>query len=780
MANYKIVNGKLVKINDTEKDSNTTSLINTGGDTLTIVKVDPKTGKETIVRPGVSRRGSSTGLPSITPPTQEEINKFYESQPEEKISVDEKLLKQELQKGGTQTITQEFMQLGNITGADIKLALSGLNKNPSQRTKEENQAIQKASQTSDQYRQALIRKQTQTITKTIPGETKKIITQLKEQPKQSNIFDTTYEARKSASQGNISGGFQMTGQIIKNISEKITLPKIPTPLDFLPGFRELGKTNIPEEFAKGTIFGAGETIESAGNIIEAASKRKTYETIVKTGKETADYLIGVGKEAKIEIVPTFGAIPITPKITLSEKHKKDVETGTILAITTGVKIAESFKENPGKELGKLVGGGALLTGASSIGSKFVGFGKAGVQIVKGGKYIKAENLYEFDSKKLLKGRYKIGTPKSTAQEFVTGKNPKQLFHSTGTDFVKGSKGKVLAQETIPSTDVYGLYGSTGTANRAYLRISGSSGYNPVPRIPFLSGSQKIDPTTYRLIGTTKPKRLTSVGKFRNVPEGRVVMTNANISKNIPLTSPANELGIKIENEAILRPGTILSKKGIKGTQDFTFVQGVFVKTPRVRVMPSKPKLSNIKPSKAKIVKNVKPSKSISFEESIRISKNPPTIYNPASLFSSKSSKSSVKSSGSKDYSSFFVSKKGSSVKISNSINSGFSPRPSPSPSPSPSSSPSPTPSPRPSGGSGRRGSGSGSSITITTSTSSTPPSRPSSSIPRLPPRKPPVYKPKLTLPYKPSLFMKKDYTRYKVKNVLTFNRKKVKKKGWLF
>jgi len=587
----------------------------------------------------------------------------------------------------------------------------------------------------------------------------------------------------SARKGNISAGFQQIGTIVQNVGEEINkmkFPRIPTPLDFIPLTREIGKTRLPEEFTSGLFTGAGKTIKGAGDIVESASNKSNWENLFRAGKKSAEYWIDVGKQSELGLQINPGsAIPILPKVTFSKKTKQELSEAGIKGVGLASTAVTTFAENPGQNLGEFVGGGALLTGASSIGSKFIGFGKAGIKIAKGGKYIDYESLYETKPQNLIKGKYKKGTPTSTIKEFKTGKNPKTLFHSTGTDFInpKTGRAKVIAPAKSPKTDPKALFSSTGSANETYLRISGES-YNLKPRIPFVNMPTKIKPTTYRLVGTTTPRKLTTLGKVKNLKQGKKLFETATTSKNIPYTSPANTLGIKAENEALLRPGTVLSKKGLKGAHDFTFVKGVFVETPRVRVMPSKPKLSNFKPSKAKIVENVKPSKSISFEESIRISKTPATIYNPASLFSSKSS---VKSSGSKDYSSFFVSKKpGSSVKISNSIDSGFSPRPSPSPSPSSSPSPSPTPSPRPRGGSGRRGSGSGSSITITTSTSSTPPSRPSSSIPRLPPRKPPVYKPKLTLPYKPSLFMKKDYTRYKVKNVLTFNRKKVKKKGWLF
>lgn len=587
MATYKIVNGKLVKINDTKKDSNTTSLINTGGDTLTIVKVDPKTGKETIVRPGVSRSRSSTGLPSITPPTQEEIKKFYESQPEEKISVDEKLLKQELQKGGTQTITQGFMQLGNITGADIKLALSGLNKNPSQRTKEENQAIQKASQTSDQYRQALIQKKTQTITKTIPGETKIQISDTernrhkekkdyferfgsiplrdvlsrgkafvgsfvrigevgadqKEVDEQANIFISKakdkyvknifsnitenqklkqefeeqqkeldkkrqeqleiiernkykLQAEQEAKEFKISGGLKLAGLEIEKLGKKVSeidLSVLPHPIDFLPGGKEIRKLRIHEQFVGGFIQGVGETAKGAGDIISAASKRKTYEQIAEAGKGAAEYFINVGKTAEIKGIKVKPGklFPIQLDIQPGKQTKQDIETAKLLGLAVVGKAAENFAKDPFVEAGKLVGSGAAISGVTSLSRKLLGLGKAGVKIAKGGKYIDYKSLYETNPSNLIKGKYKKGTPTSTIKEFKTGKNPKTLFHSTGNDFInpKTGRAKVIAPAKSPKTDPKALFGSTGTANETYLRIIEES-FNLIPRIPFINMPSK--------------------------------------------------------------------------------------------------------------------------------------------------------------------------------------------------------------------------------------------------------------------------------------------------
>lgn len=851
MANYKIVNGKLVKINDTKKDSNTTSLINTGGDTLTIVKVDPKTGKETIVRPGISRSRSSTGLPSITPPTQEEIKKFYESQPEEKISVDEKLLKQELQKGGTQTITQGFMQLGNITGADIKLALSGLNKNPSQRTKEENQAIQKASQTSDQYRQALIQKKTQTITKTIPGETKKIITQLnqgkekkdyferfgrtplrddlskgrnfvgsfvkigevgadqKEVDEQANIFISKakdkyvknifsnaakitenqklkqefeeqqkeldkkrqeqleiiernkykLQAEQEAKEGKISGGLKLAGLEIEKLGKKVgetDLSVIPNPIDFLPGGKEIRKQRISEQFVGGFIQGVGETAKGAGNIIEAASKRKTYTDLAEAGKGTAEYFINVGKTAEIKGIKVKPGklIPIQLDIQPGKQTKQDIETAKLLGLAAVGKAAENFAKDPFTETGKLVGSGAAIGGVTSLSGKLMGLGKAGVKIAKGGKYIDYESLYETKPQNLIKGKYKKGTPTSTIKEFKTGKNPKTLFHSTGNDFInpKTGRAKVIAPAKSPKTDPKALFGSTGSANETYLRISGES-YNLKPRIPFVNMPSKIKPTTYRLVGTTTPRKLTTLGKVKNLKQGKKLFEAATTSKNIPYTSPANTLGIKAENEALLRPGTVLSKKGLKGTHDFTFVKGVFVETPRVRVMPSKPKINIGRPARPSVIKKpaIRTTRQVSFSSSINQARSPGTFYNPLSLLKS-SSPSRVSSKVS------FSPKPSSSYKsISSKI---ISPSTSPSISPSPSPRPSPSRNPFRSSSSTNKSS-SNSFISSRSSFSSSTSTIKSSS-------KPPIYKPSLL--YKPTKYDKiAPRKKYGLKNIIKFN-----------
>lgn len=396
------------------------------------------------------------------------------------------------------------------------------------------------------------------------------------------------------------------------------------------------------------VKGAGETVESTGMIVEYAQKPSTYETIYKASKKTGKYFIDVGKNATINeatlTMPAPGIILPKIRITPNKKNQEDATKAGILIGTVGVNAATNFTKNPIEESGKLLGSGTLIGGATSITNKLLGLGKAGTRILQGGKYIKYETQYETNAKNLLQGKYKKGTPISTIKEYTQGTNTKVSFHSTGNDFLKKGKGKVTAPEYSPASDPPALFASTGKANEVYLRVSGEGSYNMAPRIPFINMPTPSNPTTYRLIGTTKPKRLINVQKFSKLEKGKEIFTRANTSKNVPYTSPANELKIKAENEALLRPGANLTTKGIKGTKDFTFVKGVFVNNPRVRVMPSKPlgvkgarprltpnnntTIIN-KPKKPSITR--KPKKEISFTRSIEQSRNPGTFYNPSSI-----------------------------------------------------------------------------------------------------------------------------------------------------
>ena len=546
---------------------------------------------------------------------------------------------------------------------------------------------------------------------------------------------------------------------------------IPNPIDFLPGGKEIRKQRISEQFVGGFIKGVGETAKGAGDIVSAASKRKTYEKIAEAGKGTAEYFINVGKTAEIKGVKVKPGdlFPVQLDIQPGKQTKQDIETAKLLGLAAAGKAAENFAKDPFTETGKLIGSGAAIGGATSLSGKLMGLGKAGVKIAKGGKYVKYEDLYETKPQNLIKGKYKKGTPTSTIKEFKTGKNPKTLFHSTGTDFInpKTGRAKVIAPAKSPKTDPKALFGSTGTANETYLRISGES-YNLKPRIPFINMPSKIKPTTYRLVGTTTPRKLTTLGKVKNLKQGKKLFEAAGTSKNIPYTSPANTLGIKAENEALLRPGTVLSKKGLKGTHDFTFVKGVFVETPRVRVMPSKPRINIGRPARPSIVKKpvVKPVRQVSFSSSINQARSPGTFYNPLSLLKS-SSPSRVSSKVS------FSPKPSSSYKSSSSkiISSSSSPSISSSPSPRPSPSRNPFRSSSSTNKSPSRNLFRSSSSTNKSSSNSFISSRSSfssSTSTIKPSSKPPIYKPSLF--YKPTKYDKiAPRKKYGLKNIIKFN-----------
>jgi len=524
-------------------------------------------------------------------------------------------------------------------------------------------------------------------------ETKQVELNKKREEQLAIIEKNKYrlQAEKEAKEGKISGGLKLAGLEIQKIGEKIKFSDVKpdfgvtplAPLALLMG-------DAPKKFVSGFVKGVGETAQGAGDIVSAASKRETYTGIANTGKGTAEYFINVGKTAKIKGVKIKPGdlFPIQLDVQPGKQTRKDLETAKLLGLTAGGKAVENFAADPFVESGKLVGSAAAIGGATSLSGKLMGLGKAGVKIAKGGKYIKYEDLYETKPQNLIKGKYKKGTPTSTIKEFTKGKNPKTLFHSTGTDFInpKTGRAKVIAPIKSPKTDPKALFGSTGKANETYLRISGEA-YNLKPRIPFVNMPTKIKPATYRLVGTTTPKKLTTLGKVKNLKQAKTLFETATTSKNIPYTSPANTLGIKAENEALIRVGANLSKKGLKGTQDFTFVKGVFVETPRVRVMPSKPKINIGKPTRPSIVKKpfVKPVRQVSFSSSISQARSPGTFYNPSSLLKSSSpNKSSSKISFSPRSSS--VSNSSSKI-ISSSNSPSISPRPSSSPKPSPSRNP---------------------------------------------------------------------------------------------
>lgn len=585
----------------------------------------------------------------------------------------------------------------------------------------------------------------------------------KEQDRQQEIIERNkykQQAEQEAKEGKISGGLKLAGLKIIELGQKVGESKakinlLPTDPTFVLS-KVLG--DAPKQFTSGFIQGVGETAKGAGDIVSAASKRETYEKIAEAGKGTAEYFINVGKTAEIKGVKIKPGdlFPVQLDVEAGDKTKKDIEAAKLLGLTAGTKAVTNFIKDPFVESGKLIGSGAAIGGATSISGKLMGLGKAGVKIAKGGKYIKYEELYETKPSNLLKGKYKKGTPKTTQTEFIKGANPKTLHHTTGnlTDTLLNTRtGRGKVANTIPQgSDISGAYGSTGKAVETYTRISGEA-YNLKPRIPFVNMPTKTRPATLRLIGTTKPKRLTSVGKFTNIKQGKKVFAEANISKNTPLTTPATELKFKIENEAGLRPGTIFSTKGIKGTQDFTFVKGVFVETPRVRVMPSKPKINIGRPARPSLIKKpvAKPVRQVSLSSSINQARNPGTFYNPSSLLKS-SSPSRVSSRVS------FSPKPSSSVSNSSSkiISSSTSPsiRPSPSPRPSPSRNPFRS-------SSSTSGSSSSSFISSRSSFSSSTSTIKSSS-------KPLIYKPSLL--YKPTKYNKiAPRKKYGLKNVIKFN-----------
>lgn len=421
------------------------------------------------------------------------------------------------------------------------------------------------------------------------------------------LFRTTDEARNLSREGKISGGLQEEGQVIQNVGNEI-ISSQPRKLNFFSPTNTLGSNRTVKGLVGGIVKGVGETVESGGVILEAASKKESYETIFGKGVEAATYFINVGRTATItpiKLNPAKGEKQ-TP-IVFSKQTQADAENTGKLLLATGGAIGAKIIANPAEEGGKLVGSGLIFGGAASLGNKIVGSGKATIAVAKGGKYIPEETLYETNPANLLQGKYPKGTPKSMIKGFKQeGSQKKRIMHSAGTDpFVgkKTMKVQVPNPEQLPMTDPKGMFYSTKKAAKVYLRVSGSTP-SLVPRIPFVNAPGATEPTTLIGMGTTTPRKLTTLGKVKNLKQGKKLFEEANVSKNIPFASPANTLQIKAENEALLREGAVLTKRVKKGKYDFSFVEGTFVKTPTVRIMPSKPRTIFNKKPKVKKIKNV--------------------------------------------------------------------------------------------------------------------------------------------------------------------------------
>ena len=660
-----------------DKQKKSTNLLDEGTDTLTIINKD--TGE--IIRPGTS--GGGSGLPSVTGGglisqiSQEDIERIMKNQPSQTLNLkQEKTLQSQLSKPIQEV---SFDPKFGFDSKTLKNAAKYLTIPQNKRTPEMQADIAYAYATTPAQRnyelQEALRKAMLEQPNSFNQPEIRNTGSLRQ--KKGNILErlgkTSEEAEKNISEGKISGGFQKEGQILQNIGKEIyeQKPKIPflsnkystakiyeraqlltSPKEDLLSFATF--LTFPSKLGGSIISGVGQTVETAGNIIEAASKRKTWEDAGNIAIGAGKYFIDVGRTADIsfyekDLKGHKIKLPI-PIITPSEKVKQDIEKTTVLIGDIATGVAKEYINAPIKSTGELIGSGIVISGATSLANKMIGFGKAGIATIKGGKYIKYEKLFETNPKNLLQGKYKKGTEKTVIKEFKTGKNPKELLSVSANPIIKKGETKAVIKhpypENLPSTDVLGAYASTGSANEVYARISGSS-YNLKPRIPFINMPSKTSPTVQRFIGSTVPKKLRDAGKFSNLGQAKKVYykNTESFSKNIPFTSPALATGTKIENEVLLREGARITKKGIKGTHDFTFIKGTFVDAPRIRLVPSKPKANiiskkSVKTSRITLPKKPvpKPKKEVSFLRALEQSRSPGTFYNPAPLIRASLSK----------------------------------------------------------------------------------------------------------------------------------------------
>ena len=665
-----------MKQKELDKQKKSTSLLDEGTDTLTIINKD--TGE--VVRQGTTgtggRSGGGTGLPSVTGGglisqiSQEDIERIMKNQPSQTLNLkQEKILQSELSKPIQEvSFDPKFGFDSKILTNAAKYLTIPQNKRTPQMQADIAYAYattpaQRNYELQEAFRKAML-EQPNSFNITGPMFFQPEIRNTGSlRQKKGNILErlgkTSEEAEKNISEGKISGGFQKTGQILQNIGKEIyeQKPKIPflsnkystakiyeraqllsSPKEDLLSFATF--LTWPFKLGGSIISGGGQTVETAGDIIEAASKRETWEDVGSAAIGAGKYLFDVGYTADIsfyekDLKGHKIKLPI-PIITPSEKVKQDIEKTTVLIGDIATGVVEEYINAPIKATGELIGSGIVISGATSLAKKMIGFGKAGIATIKGGKYVPYEKLFETNPKNLLQGKYKKGTEKTVIKEFKTGKNPKELLSVSSNPIIKKGETKAVikhpAPENLPSTDVLGAYASTGSANEVYARISGSI-YNLKPRIPFINMPSKTSPTVHRFIGSTVPKKLRDAGKFSNLKQAKKVYykNTESFSKNIPFTSPALATGTKIENEVLLREGARITKKGIKGTHDFTFIKGTFVDAPRIRLMPSKPTKKPSILSKERISKVIKPKKEVSFLRALEQSRSPGTFYNPAPL-----------------------------------------------------------------------------------------------------------------------------------------------------
>jgi hypothetical protein len=435
MVVYSEVGNKRVPISSTanQVQKNVVPLNQGKTDTLTIVTVNPKTGKETITRRGSTRR--STGLPSIAPPSQAETAKFYaEQKPDltQGTKVNERILAKELAKpGSTQTVSQGFMQSGMVQGANVPLAQSGLAKPVGQRTKEEQVAIIQAAQGSEAY-QASVQKEAirqqelkQRLVQTQPVKTPlSILAETKYTPK-----EPVYDTKKM---GNYVAPTGAAAESIRSIHSQIVSGAKETLID------------VPFEFGKS--IGAEARLGTSKGLLGSA------EAIIKVPKITGEKIgAGLISAGTLIVTKPFDVAGATIESFLKKPFKFATSTLLTSAAIGGVgTIASPITSTVSKQLiGREILKKAELVGSTKTRSINVGGETKSLVNVKGvlkfnvkqvgvGYFNKGKIYDSFVLKEPIKIKSLVGV------ENVSVAKLKQRIVDSGVKFAEANLGKVKA------------------------------------------------------------------------------------------------------------------------------------------------------------------------------------------------------------------------------------------------------------------------------------------------------------------------------------------------
>jgi hypothetical protein len=496
---------------------------NTGGFSV----YDTSTGK--LVRQGSSGTGGS-GLPSIAPPTQEQIDEYNASQGLGKV--DEAVLKQELAKP-TQTLVQKFMSPG-VSSESFSTARQALNKPLTQRSFAEQKAIVETASVIGGYDAGVQLKQkqqqnfTQRINAVNSGQT--LADKLGGSPQQ--FYDArTLEQKPTVLQKPLNAGYIQGQQVASAIAS--------VPGQIYSGAKE-SLIDIP--FA----FGRSVREESKGNILAVPG------------------VVG----GKIAGAALFVAT-----------NPQKVLTGTI----------ESVLISPAKFSTQFALNALALKGLGTVVK--AGYGKV---TTIGKKFIPESELVVPEVTSGLKNFPTTKNPVTALKEFnktkyATATGQKMVYSASNFPFIPGlgrnitiSSGRGL----VKSVDVPGLYTSTKGVSTYFLRLKqGLSQYKLLP------GSLKeILPSQSKILAIPRiPARIpaafrTSLEKAQSFfGKKNLTLTKPLGKPGKPYFSPALEFGLKNEAEAVIQIGSKFKRVGmntvwekVTGFSKYTKINGEVV------------------------------------------------------------------------------------------------------------------------------------------------------------------------------------------------------------